>query len=392
MKWFKVVLSGALLAGTALLAGCWDKKELNEVAVVIGVGVDKGEDGEFSLTAQVIKPPAQKQGGGGSGGAELPTWSVNAQGKTIMDAVTELNRISPRRLYWPHLQIIIFGEALAKDGIAPTITWFERDRDSRSSTFVAVTRGTAEDLLNQKIELGNVPAKAMSDLIGNAQIRQLPARQMTMRQLTEILSTPGVDAALDIIDPKEIRGKVETYVMAGAALLRGDRLVGYVTDEAVHGIGMANNVYKNASIVVACPNDENAYVTFQVTDFERTLQVKARGGRVQATFDMFVEGNVIDQTCAEELLTPEKREEVEKLIADKMDWELVSMFKQAAEAGSDVYGIGRELRRHDPRAWRALRDGWHERLKYAVDVRTKIDANIRRAGLVVDPTIRKMED
>lgn len=145
-----------------LLSGCWDKKELNEVALVIGVGLDKVEDESYKITAQVIKPSSGQDKAGGS---ELPTWSISATGKTVMSAIRNLNESSPRRLYWAHLQIIIFGEELARESLSPIITWFERDRDSRAGSYLIVTNGLAEDLLNQKIELGNVPAKSMAELL-----------------------------------------------------------------------------------------------------------------------------------------------------------------------------------------------------------------------------------
>jgi spore germination protein KC len=373
-----------------LLSGCWDKKELNEMAVVIGAGVDQGDNGHFRVTAQVIKPEAQGPSTG-AGGSELPTWSVTAEGDTFMDAITELNRVSPRRLYWPHLQIVVFGEALAREGIAPVITWFEKARDSRSGTFVAVTRGSAEELLNQKIELGNVSSKAMADLLGNAQVRQLPARQMTLRRLMAILSSPGIDVAVDVIDPKEIRGKVETYELVGAAYFKGGKLAGIVSNEAVHGLAIASDTYANATIKAVCPKSENTFIMFQVTDYDSKLKVTAKGNKITGTFDIFVEGNLLDQSCLGQLLEPEAMRLVEKEVSNKIEKMLMSMFTQASEAGSDVYGIGQELRRHHPGKWHEVSGEWEERLK-DVHLEVKIDANIRRSGLVIDPTINKMEE
>ena len=41
----------------ALLSGCWNSRELNELGIVVGVGIDKGEaDNSVKITAQVVKP------------------------------------------------------------------------------------------------------------------------------------------------------------------------------------------------------------------------------------------------------------------------------------------------------------------------------------------------
>ncbi len=385
----RVAIALSMLAALMLVSGCWDKRELNEVAVVIGVGVDLAPNGEFEVTAQVIKPTTQGANSGG-GGSELPTWSISASGKTYTDAVSELNRISPRRLYWPHLQIVIFGQELAKSGIAPVLTWFERDRDSRSGTFVVVTRGKAEDLLNQKIELGSVPAKSMADLINNAQIRQLPARQMTLRKLTAILVTPGVDTTLDIINPRKIRGKVETYELAGAAIFRGDKMVGSVTTETVHGLAIATNKYENAILTVACPKHEQEYATYLLTDFQSKLRADWADGRVLARLRVFIEGNVNDQTCREELLEPDVLNALEKNVADKIDELVRGMFEEGVNKRADVFGIGRKLRMTHPDAWRKVSKDWRSELQH-VKLEIQTDANVRRGGLVIEPTIDKMK-
>ncbi len=214
-----------LVLFTFLLTGCWDKKELNEVAVVMGVGIDKVEN-EYKISAQVIKPPSKEEGGGG--GSEIPTWSVSATGKTIMGAIRNMNELSPRQLYWAHLQVIIFGDKLAREGIAPVITWFERDRDSRAGALLIVTNGTAEDLLNKKIELGNIPSKSMAELVEGSKLRQISAMEVKLRDLMTMLATPGIDPVLDVINPKEIRGEVETFELDGVAIFNGDKLKGYI--------------------------------------------------------------------------------------------------------------------------------------------------------------------
>jgi spore germination protein KC len=65
-------------------------------------------------------------------------------------------------------------------------------------------------------------------------------------------------------------------------------------------------------------------------------------------------------------------------------------FHKAANRQSDIYGIGRELRRYHPESWHKVSDSWGEQLQH-VQLDVKVDANVRRNGLVVDPTINKTE-
>lgn len=372
------------------LSGCWDRKELNEVGVVMGVGIDKADNNQYEVTAQIIK--AIKPGQGSSGGSDLPTWSVSAKGKTIMNAIKHLNQATPRHLYWPHLQLIIFGEDLAREGIAPVITWFERDRDSRSGAYLVVTQGKANDLLNQKIELEGIPAKAISDFLERSTLRQITPRKIKLRDLMQILSSPGVDPSLDVINPKMIRGKVETYQLSGTAVFNGDKMVGVITGATVSGAAIRYNEYHYAVVDAKCPGDDDEFFSFQVTDFQNKVKPIMKEDKLTMKMDIFMEGNLIDQTCSANLLEPDKEIRVEEQIATNINTYVKECFQQAAKMGADIYGVGQDLRRHYPEIWKQKQEqeAWESFLN-KVTLEINVDVNVRRSGLLMEPTQSKMK-
>lgn len=380
---------GLLIFVIFFLAGCWDKKELNEVAVVMGVGIDKAET-EYKVSAQVIKPPSGEEGGGG--GSELPTWSVSATGKTIMGAIRNLNELSPRRLYWAHLQVIIFGDELAREGVSPLISWFERDRDSRAGALLIVTNGTAEDLLNKKIELGNIPSKSMSELIEGSKLRQISAMEVKLRDLMTMLVTPGIDPVLDVINPKEIRGEVETFELDGVAIFNGDKLKGYIYGPEATGTEIINNRLNFTIIEGQCPRTqkEGEYFGFQITDFQSKVKPQKKGDRITLKVEVILEGNLLDQTCPIDLLEVENLDLVEKKIAEKIKESIVNEFQVAQEMDADIYGVGREIRRFYPEYWKEIKGS--SAYLNQVDFDIKVKSNVRRSGLIIDPTQVRSKD
>ncbi|AEI41444.1 hypothetical protein KNP414_02885 [Paenibacillus mucilaginosus KNP414] len=380
-----ILRSLPLLAGCLLLlTGCWDRKELNNVAIVMGVGIDKGQGEEYKVTAQVIKPSPPNKGGGG--GSELPTWSLTAKGTTVLDAINELNRISPRRLYWPHTQLLLLGRELAESGVGGILSWFERDRDSRSGTYIAVTHGRAEDLLNQKIELGNVPSKAIVELIESAIQRQLTSRRTTLRDFISVLSTPGIDAAVDVIDSRAIRGKVETYELRGAAVFKGDRLKGFLPSEEASTIEMASGTFKDAVINIPCPQEGmSGEVSFTVTDFQRKISMTLESGRPVMGLRMIVEGNLADQSCPVQLLQEDLRSKVEAAIGQRIQQAVKTSFAKTSKWGADIFGVGQELHRTHPSVWRQQGQEWDRNLATA-KLQPSVSVSIRRSGLVLEPT------
>ena len=43
-----------LTAMILLLTGCWDQRELSNIALVTGMAIDKGENGKYKLTVEAI--------------------------------------------------------------------------------------------------------------------------------------------------------------------------------------------------------------------------------------------------------------------------------------------------------------------------------------------------
>lgn len=46
---------------TLLLSGCWDSKNIEELSLVIGVGLDKPDDHNLELTQQILVPKKSVQ-------------------------------------------------------------------------------------------------------------------------------------------------------------------------------------------------------------------------------------------------------------------------------------------------------------------------------------------
>ncbi|MBD8028525.1 Ger(x)C family spore germination protein [Ureibacillus sp. Re31] len=370
------------------LSGCWDKKELNEIAVVMGVGIDKVEEG-YKITAQVIKPPPKENGS--TSGSELPTWSVTATGKSVLGTIRNLNELSPRRLYWAHLQIIIFGDAMAREGITPATTWFERDRDSRAGALITVTPGTAEDLLNSKIELGDVPAKSMAELIDGSEMRGINALDVQLRDLMSILSTPGIELTLDVIRPKEIRGQVETFEVDGVAVFDQGKLQGYIYGPETTGTQIMNSKLNYTIIEGKCPKGgADEVFAFQITDFQSKVKPKLKGDTITVNVDVTLEGNLLDQTCGIDLLQPEQSKLVEKEITHFIKKNIEGEFRIAKEMNSDIYGIGRDLRRYHPDYWAKISDSsaYLDQVKFDI----KVESEVRRSGLIIDTTQEKTKE
>lgn len=104
--------------------GCWSRKEINDLAIVLATGVDQASDGKIRLTVQIARPRAF--GGGGqkpSGFEKNNVWVISQNGETVLDAQRYLEAKVSRKVYWGHNVILVLGEELAKQGVRQAINF-----------------------------------------------------------------------------------------------------------------------------------------------------------------------------------------------------------------------------------------------------------------------------
>src|SRR5690606_11923262 len=83
-----------------VLGGCWDRIEVNDLAIVQGVALDRASGGMIEVTVSVAVParitPPGATGGGGQTGP--PATNQSATGRTVSEAFNSLQNNLSRRL------------------------------------------------------------------------------------------------------------------------------------------------------------------------------------------------------------------------------------------------------------------------------------------------------
>lgn len=140
---FKILICIFMILSTT---GCWNRRELDTLGIVMGIGIDKTkEPGKVQLTAQIVKPgeiKAPKKEGGGSG-SDKAYWNIKSTGDTVFSAVRGFTHESSRKLFFPHNQVMIFSRDIAEEGVQKYVDFFVRDPEIRFTVWVLVSKGTA---------------------------------------------------------------------------------------------------------------------------------------------------------------------------------------------------------------------------------------------------------
>ena len=140
------------------LSSCYDAREIDHVAHVLVIGVDKGVSDKWRITLQFNNmkggSSGDQQAAGGDGGGSEDGGSQDGYTYVTVDApsffigLDMLNASVPRRLAFTHVGLIVISEELAKDGLLEEyIAPISRFREIRGSAHMVTTKGSAMDFI-----------------------------------------------------------------------------------------------------------------------------------------------------------------------------------------------------------------------------------------------------
>ena len=170
MKKTKTVCKSLWLICTViLLAGCWDREEIEDKAYVIGLGLDHSkEKDKIEVTMLIANPEVgSMQGGGGS--SEKPREIVSFDANDFLTAKSTANVVISRQISYDLLKLIVVSEELAKDSkFVPLIYDTLRDREIRLNAYLAVSKDKPSDYFqNNKPKMETRPHKYFEYMIGH---------------------------------------------------------------------------------------------------------------------------------------------------------------------------------------------------------------------------------
>lgn len=380
-----------------LLTGCWSRRELNELLIVLGVAVD-WEDGEYLVSFQVVNPSeisAQQRGGD-----RPPGTLYQGRGKTMFEAARFLTAEAPRKVYIGHMQIFIIGEKLARMGISSFLDNTLRDNEARMDFNVVVAKGTkAEDILKIFTPMEKLPTQNMLRSLQTSERSWAPTVSVTMDDIIDFLSEDGRELALtgiQVIGDQQLAEKkqnVETFLPSshfrytGIAAFKDDKLIGWLNEKESKGFTDITNKLDSTSVELRC--SENLYMGIEITSSNSRIEMKVKDRIPEAHIYFQTEANVVDRSCKDvDLSDPAAINTLEHRVEKVMKSNAEASVKRAKSLKSDIFGLGSAVERQHPALWKKLRNHWDEDGFQTLKLHYHIKVNIRKIGTIGNSTMK----
>lgn len=341
----KCFLVFVVLLKPLLLGGCWDRVEINDVALITGLGIDQKNKQTVELTAEMHIPKVIGGGGGGEGGTGGPQTVVRSgEGNTIVDAISNLQLKLPREVFWGQTKVIVFGEKMAKGGIRVPLDFLTRHPEPRLRAHVFVAKGTAKDVLALHPPLERSPSEVLREIAKSEEMMNV-----ALKELLQMLSGDAQAAALPmvrILPPEEGMDPLQTIAYTNqTAIFKKDKMVGEISDRITRGLLWIRNEIKRANVSIK-PSEGKGYVSTTMLHAHTELIPKIEGGKWKMTVQAVTEGDVIVNGSNLNLMNPKFIQMLQKELEKDIHHRITqTLEKVQTEMKVDIFGFAEEFHR-----------------------------------------------
>ena len=389
---------------TVSFSNSYTRVNLDNIAVVVSMGIDKGENNKLKVCFQFTNPSSISESGS-SETASTILKSVDAS--SISSAINSMNSYLGKELTLAHCKLVVFSEELAKEGISDIIYTLMNDAQTRPSCNVVVSKCTAEHYINNsKPFLEPLISKYYELFISSNQFTGYTSNatlgkffdNMICQSCDPFAILGGINLQLPDTSPEALTNK-ETSDKSNSASLSGDTIsenVGLAVFREGALVGELNaietlsfmcigNEVKGFLISVPNPQVENQNVDVYLTPKANTkIDVSLVNGSPYIRVDCKYYGQIYSMTNDSNYLDPEILSRISEACNRYLEYIFTEyLYKTAKEYKSDINAIGKSSLKLFTTVDEYETYGWREHYQDSFfDVSAQV--NVRSSSLLSD--------
>ena len=378
-----------------VLSGCWNQKELTDLAFVMAMGVDKGKEKKFDVSFQLVNPSNVSAGqtGGGNG---LPIAVYRSSGDTITEAARNATKKVSRRLYYAHTNVVVISEEVAKESFLYVLDALDRDPEFRTTTELVIARGSkAEDIVTTLTILDRLPVTKITKQIKFSEAMLGENMSLNIDDFLNGLLSNGKQPIANgyrLVGDKPKARKAENLQKTttdaflqsdGLAVFNKGKLHGWIKHDKARGILWVLDKVKSTDININWEGKKNALSVSPIRS-KTKVSVRIVNDKPIINVKNENEGWISEANTAIDLDNPEVIAQIEKLTEKEITKQIHASVKEAQKLKSDILGFGEKVHIANPRLWKKIQGNWDEEFA-DLKVNVHVDSYIRRQGIRTKP-------
>ena len=281
-----------LLIPIFFLTGCYDYRELSDLAIITAVSIDKVDD-NLEVTIQVVNPK-KEQDTTSTNEPDFVTYTSYA--KTVQEALRKVVNDSPAKLYASHMELLVISEEVAKNYLNEKLDFFSRDPEPRSEINIFIAKNAnPKDELSVITPLINLPStKILSSLESNVEYLGT-SQDITLNYVVDNYLNSYKELTLPILELKGdanegekkdniSSGKTEaSIILSNIGIFKDDKFIAYLSEKESQGVNFILNNINSTIIEYVC--EPNKYLVSEILKSNTSLEANLEKNTVKINLE-----------------------------------------------------------------------------------------------------------
>ena len=180
-----------------LMCGCWNYKELNNLAMTTGIAIDK-IDNDYHVTLLISNSKKQTND---NNKPQASTAAYEGSGKTMYEAISNASDNISKEVYLGHLAILVLSEEIASSDMLNVVDFLFRYPQIRNEFQLILAKNSkASDILKVTTPLESFPSLNVSENLKNTNKRQGIIYTVNFNEFIKTFLESGVEAVLPSVE------------------------------------------------------------------------------------------------------------------------------------------------------------------------------------------------
>ncbi|MBU3113621.1 Ger(x)C family spore germination protein [Clostridium lacusfryxellense] len=364
-KYKKIIIIVCLIINCINMSACFSYRDINRVLFVTALMIDVDDMGNPVIYAEAYKGV---KGTDPEGTDERILF--NGKGKTLFEAIRDMNSTSSFKLNYTQNKVVIFTQKAAEFGLENFIDLLARDQELIVRPYIAIYPGNPEELMKLQITQEKYIGFFITELIQN--IGSSPrAVVLTLNDFYNERVSGDKTCVITMVDiPKNsLEPKLQ---INGGAVIQRDKMV--TTLESSDGLGynFLNDSLSSGILEVTNPLDINKFVTLEIEDSKTKTEISYSDNMVHLKKKIKVKVYFAEAQKSI-VLTNETIRKMEAVAEDNIEKACQLLFEKFKSMKIDIFQIKEKFYQKYPKI--EIQD-----IISKTELKVEVDVEIKTAG------------
>ena len=341
-----------------LCTGCFDYKEINDLAIINAIGVDYEND-EYVITLEILNDQIDKDS------SKITSYTKVGHGKNLTSAIENAADKLSKQLIFNHIKLMILSKSIIEEKFENIIDLFLRNTYFRENFYViSATKNKPETLLNHTTNEAPIASTAITDTLESIRYSSNTNVLKKFDEIVEEVITYVIDTCFSNITLKD-----NEFIVDGMSIFNNYSYKSNLNNEYVKIYNLLTDNFDRPTYTI---NYDNLSFTTAINNGKINTEIKS--GTINVTGNLM--GRIIDNAPKYNIRDPKNLERIDNDFTNLLNKKISEFIKVLQDNNSDILGITRnyykKTRTKDKDYWLKL------------DIKSNIKFNINKKGLIYD--------